>query len=592
MKSVFISHSWHDKRLARRIAGAIQGLGGRVWLDEAEIKLGDSLVEKIREGIDSVDYVVALLSDRSVASEWVSKELDIAMNQEIAGRRVKVLPILATRCNLPGFLQGKLYADMSSEKEFKIALPMLLDRLSAPKDLLERARAGVPLVELVEEGEWVRSLTESLASEDEGVQYTGLKSSPTSDGASLISHPDVLDKLSDAALSSRSVHVRVRALQILASVEDENFSYRIEPLLDDETPQVVCAAVAALARMKAQNSAPRLIDLLRSHSDPAVQRACLKGFSELKLDDKALVRSLTSVCESLSEIAQRDRGLEFLIIEALVNQAKGHADEVAPFLIRTLDSGRSEATAAALEGLAGVAGYFYLSSPKLRFDFGQAVLRACDSSDPSIAAPALIAMVVLGDSLPSLSRERLWDKVKTAEKWTIAGFLESLQEYRLEVIFDQPEDDAQLIYLLGVFDEEIDQMLIDLIVGLGTSHCLAYLSTIGYEPDGWRKVDILRAAFELREWTEDMLALLDRARRDLPAYTMPEGPVFGDLALYSAGKLGLNEVLERFPKPSEFPSYRNHHPVIAERLDGLKAKGTPAQKRKISRIVRALRSIK
>ncbi len=60
-----------------------------MWLDEAEIRLGDSLIEKIRQGIDSVDYVVALISDKSVSSQWVSKELDIAMNQEIEGRRVK-----------------------------------------------------------------------------------------------------------------------------------------------------------------------------------------------------------------------------------------------------------------------------------------------------------------------------------------------------------------------------------------------------------------------------------------------------------------------------------------------------------------------
>ena len=106
MKSVFISHSWHDKALARRIAETVQAFGGRVWLDEAEIKIGDSLEEKIRQGIDNVDYVIALLSNKSVSSEWVKKELDVAMNQEIAGRRVKVLPILATRCELPGFLQG------------------------------------------------------------------------------------------------------------------------------------------------------------------------------------------------------------------------------------------------------------------------------------------------------------------------------------------------------------------------------------------------------------------------------------------------------------------------------------------------------
>ena len=59
MSTVFISHSWHDKPLARKIADVLMSFGIGVWIDEAEIKLGDSLIRKIREGIDTVDYVMA-----------------------------------------------------------------------------------------------------------------------------------------------------------------------------------------------------------------------------------------------------------------------------------------------------------------------------------------------------------------------------------------------------------------------------------------------------------------------------------------------------------------------------------------------------
>lgn len=74
-KSVFISHSWSDKPLARKLAETLRDLEISVWLDEAEIKLGDSLIEKIRLGIDSVDFVIALISKNSVSSEWVKKNL-------------------------------------------------------------------------------------------------------------------------------------------------------------------------------------------------------------------------------------------------------------------------------------------------------------------------------------------------------------------------------------------------------------------------------------------------------------------------------------------------------------------------------------
>jgi hypothetical protein len=40
------------------------------------------------------------------------------MNQEIQGKRVKVLPIMYQRCELPGFLLGKLYADFTEESRY------------------------------------------------------------------------------------------------------------------------------------------------------------------------------------------------------------------------------------------------------------------------------------------------------------------------------------------------------------------------------------------------------------------------------------------------------------------------------------------
>jgi hypothetical protein len=59
---VFLSHNWADKDFVRRLAGDLVAAGARVWIDEAEIKVGDSLIEKIRAGIDSMDYVAAILS--------------------------------------------------------------------------------------------------------------------------------------------------------------------------------------------------------------------------------------------------------------------------------------------------------------------------------------------------------------------------------------------------------------------------------------------------------------------------------------------------------------------------------------------------
>ena len=126
---IFLSHTWKDKSFARRLAGDLRASGARVWIDEAEIRLGDSLLEKIQEGIDSMDYLAVVLSPDSVASEWVKREVNVALNQEIAGKTVKVLPLLYRKCELPSFLIGKLYADFTNSSHYQDSLRLILDRL-------------------------------------------------------------------------------------------------------------------------------------------------------------------------------------------------------------------------------------------------------------------------------------------------------------------------------------------------------------------------------------------------------------------------------------------------------------------------------
>jgi hypothetical protein len=73
--------------------------------------------------------VGVVLSRTSVASVWVKKEVDIAMNQEIKGKRVKVLPLLIEDCDLPGFLEGKMYADFRTADIYRQGLIKIANRL-------------------------------------------------------------------------------------------------------------------------------------------------------------------------------------------------------------------------------------------------------------------------------------------------------------------------------------------------------------------------------------------------------------------------------------------------------------------------------
>ena len=124
--SVFLSHNHNDKPFVRKLARDLENHGVRYWLDEAEMNIGDSLIQKIREGIDNVDYFAIILSPHSINAPWVINELDVAMNHQINGKKIKVLPIMLKNCELPGFLVGKLYADFKNPENYITSFKTLM----------------------------------------------------------------------------------------------------------------------------------------------------------------------------------------------------------------------------------------------------------------------------------------------------------------------------------------------------------------------------------------------------------------------------------------------------------------------------------
>ena len=132
---VFLSHSHSDKTFAKKLAADIRASGHDVWIDEAEIQIGDSLIDRIRDGLDEVDFVAAIISKASVESRWVQRELDIASNRELSEGRVVVLPLLLESVDLPGFLKGKFYADFVDAEKYDEQLALLLAKLGPGRDM-------------------------------------------------------------------------------------------------------------------------------------------------------------------------------------------------------------------------------------------------------------------------------------------------------------------------------------------------------------------------------------------------------------------------------------------------------------------------
>jgi TIR domain len=109
---VFISHRGSDADVARRLAEEIKRLGYNVWLDEWEILLGDSVVERINAGLENAKYVIVCYSDAGVLSNWMSREWMSALARKLEGHSIQLLPVRLSGGAPPAILADIRYADL------------------------------------------------------------------------------------------------------------------------------------------------------------------------------------------------------------------------------------------------------------------------------------------------------------------------------------------------------------------------------------------------------------------------------------------------------------------------------------------------
>jgi hypothetical protein len=117
MSKLFLSYSSRDRTLAAKIAQDLRTAGIDVWFDEWQLKVGDSIAQKIDEGLNSADFVAVLLSRQSVESVWSQLEWRSKLHDEARSRSNSILPLKADDCELPPLLRDKKYADFSASYE-------------------------------------------------------------------------------------------------------------------------------------------------------------------------------------------------------------------------------------------------------------------------------------------------------------------------------------------------------------------------------------------------------------------------------------------------------------------------------------------
>lgn len=90
---VFISHASEDKRdFVRPLASMLESFGLRVWYDETTLTIGDSLREKIDEGLSRSLLGVVVLSENFFKKSWTKVELNAIFSIDISKKKF-LIPI-------------------------------------------------------------------------------------------------------------------------------------------------------------------------------------------------------------------------------------------------------------------------------------------------------------------------------------------------------------------------------------------------------------------------------------------------------------------------------------------------------------------
>jgi hypothetical protein len=127
-KQIFISYSHHDRGFVEQLAKDLKFAGFPVWWDEWEIKVGHSIIKKVSEGIGKSAYLAIVLSPSSVESDFVQRELNSALVTQLKSKKIEILPLLISDCEVPLLLIDTHYADF--RLDYQSGFRKLLDRLT------------------------------------------------------------------------------------------------------------------------------------------------------------------------------------------------------------------------------------------------------------------------------------------------------------------------------------------------------------------------------------------------------------------------------------------------------------------------------
>jgi TIR domain len=140
---VFLSYAFENKGVAKQVATILQANGIETFWAEWDISAGDSLRQKIDEGIGSCTHFIVLLTPQSIGKPWVNAEMDAGLVRKIQqNAKFIVLRDQLPTTELPPLLTGLFAPSLSDD-------PNLSQLVNDIRGITKKPPLGVPAVTTV-----------------------------------------------------------------------------------------------------------------------------------------------------------------------------------------------------------------------------------------------------------------------------------------------------------------------------------------------------------------------------------------------------------------------------------------------------------
>ena len=133
MALIFLSYTHKDRGLALKFENAIETVGHEVWRDDRRVRVGDHIPEVIATGLSRCDFFAPLITENSVHSIWMKRELNNFLMDVTKGD--SIIPLRFDETEISAFfplLKSIRYADFRQNVE--LGINQIVEKLGIPDE--------------------------------------------------------------------------------------------------------------------------------------------------------------------------------------------------------------------------------------------------------------------------------------------------------------------------------------------------------------------------------------------------------------------------------------------------------------------------